>query len=133
MIHRNRDQLKLSFFTVTGNGGSNKDTSNTGVRITDLVTGIQVEYGRERSQRQNRIEAMQRLIQRLADHYRREEAAQVIVEANAGGLAIRTYQDRGGVVKDRRLPGQTFDYDDVLNGDLDPIIGQLLRKDLNHE
>lgn len=55
------DDCHVTCFTVGGNGGSGKDTSNTGIRIVHRASGA-VGEGREfRSQRQNKVAAFRRM------------------------------------------------------------------------
>lgn len=51
----------MDTFTVGGHGGSGKDTSNTGVRITHLASGAVGECREERSQLQNKRTAFRRM------------------------------------------------------------------------
>lgn len=51
----------LDTFTVGGNGGSGKDTSNTGVRWTHRASGAVGEAREERSQQKNKERAWRRM------------------------------------------------------------------------
>ena len=54
--------FRVETFTVGGNGGSGKDTSNTGVRIIHQESGAVGKSTDERSQLQNKKQAFERLI-----------------------------------------------------------------------
>lgn len=55
------NDCRVDTFTVGGNGGGGKDTSNTGVRITHLASGAQGRAVDSRSQHKNKVLAFQRM------------------------------------------------------------------------
>src|ERR1051326_3876831 len=75
-IVRKRDDVRVDTFRAGGKGGQNQNKVESGVRITDLVTGISAEAREERSQLQNKRKAFHRLMQKLILHYRAEGVAE---------------------------------------------------------
>ena len=58
-------QCKVETFRAGGPGGQHQNTSDTGVRLTHLPTGLRVVARKERSQARNRAEALRTLRRRL--------------------------------------------------------------------
>jgi len=65
-------ELRIDFFRGSGPGGQHRNTSETGVRITHLPTGIRVTATESRSRHQNLQRAMARLEEKLAARQRRK-------------------------------------------------------------
>jgi protein subunit release factor A len=58
-------QCRIDTFRSGGKGGQHQNTTDTGVRLTHLPTGVVVTVRQERSQHQNRRLALRRLRERL--------------------------------------------------------------------
>lgn len=123
-LKRTKDQFRLDTFKAGGKGGSNQNSTDSGVRITDLVTGISVDCREERKQGQNRKKAFERLVQKMIDYYKKEHEDTIIRELLPAG-SIRTYKLTKGIVIDHRTGG-TYDSNTVLNGKLDQIHEDIL-------
>jgi protein subunit release factor A len=63
--------LRIDFFRGSGPGGQHRNTSETGVRITHLPSGIMVTATESRSRHRNLQRAMQRLEEKLAARQRK--------------------------------------------------------------
>jgi len=122
---------RVDVFRATGNGGQCVNTTDSAVRITHLPTGIVVSCQDEKSQLKNRAKAMKVLRARLYEKKRQEEH-----EKRAGlrrsqvGTAdrsekIRTYNFGQGRVTDHRIHLTLYRIDEILEGDLDEIVGAL--------
>jgi peptide chain release factor 2 len=106
----------------------------TAVRITHLPTGISVRCTQERSQLQNKENAMRLLKAKLLIIAQEQRALKVadirgdIVEA-AWGNQIRNYVFHPyQLVKDLRTGEETTNIQNVMDGDLEPFIQSYLRQ-----
>lgn len=123
-IGRKRQDFRIDTFCSGGNGGSNQNATQSGVRITDLKTGLSAEGRNQRYQPQNQSDAFHRLVEKLVEYYRKEELAQVSKDPNAQ-KSIRTYNVKRNQVKDNRT-GASYHLGDILNGELDKMLEELL-------
>jgi peptide chain release factor 2 len=135
-ININPTDLKIDTFRSGGKGGQNVNKVETAVRITHLPSGTVVACQTERSQLQNRNNAMKMLASRLYDmEKRKREAEKDKIEASkldiAWGSQIRSYVFHPyNMVKDHRTGVQTGDVQSVMDGDLEIFIrGFLLNRD----
>lgn len=129
----NPEDLKIDVFKSSGAGGQNVQKNATAVRITHLPTGIVVSCQNERSQMQNRENAMRVLRARLLD------LAQIAADKNVSdlrgvyqkaewGSQIRSYVLHPyQMVKDHRTDYEVGNAQIVLDGDLDGFIEAYLR------
>lgn len=67
----NAQEIRVDYFRGSGPGGQHRNTSETGVRITHLPTGVVVTATESRSRHQNLQKAMARLQEKLAARVRR--------------------------------------------------------------
>jgi peptide chain release factor 1 len=101
------------------------------VRITHKPTGLVVTMQDERSQLQNRVKAMQvlrtRLLQRRQDEHEAKISADRRAQVGKGGRGekIRTYNYKENRVTDHRIGFTLYQLQDVLAGNLDPVIDAL--------
>ena len=129
----NPDDLKIDIFKSSGAGGQNVQKNATAVRITHLPTGIVVSCQNERSQMQNRENAMRVLRARLLD------LAQIAADKHLSdlrgayqkaewGSQIRSYVLHPyQMVKDHRSEYEVGNTTAVLDGDLDGFMEAWLR------
>ena len=125
--------LRIDTFRSAGAGGQNVQKNETAVRITHLPTGIVVSCQNERSQMQNKENAMRVLRARLLDLKQRQKAEQMAeikgehVSAEWGSqirsYVLHPYQ----MVKDHRTDFEVGNAQAVLDGDLDGFIESYLR------
>ena len=125
------NDIRIDTYRSSGAGGQHVNTTDSAVRITHLPTGIVVTSS-EKSQHQNRANAMAALKSRLYEMElrRRNEAitAQHEAKGDAGwGNQIRSYVLQPyQMVKDLRTNVETSDTSGVLDGDLDAFMAAAL-------
>lgn len=130
-------EIKIDVFRSGGKGGQSVNTTDSAVRVTHLPTGIVISIQNERSQTQNRENALAILrskLAKLAQEQHTEKISQLRgpnVEA-AWGNQIRNYVLHPyNLVKDTRTNYQETDAQSVLNGKIDGFIEANLMTDLN--
>jgi peptide chain release factor 1 len=125
------NDLRIDVFRSSGPGGQSVNTTDSAVRITHVPTGIVVSCQNEKSQLQNKESAMRILRARLLD------AAQAAADAEASAARrsqirtvdrserIRTYNYPENRISDHRVNFKAYNLDQVLEGDLDAVVGAL--------
>ncbi|MCX7785065.1 MAG: peptide chain release factor 2 [candidate division WOR-3 bacterium] len=127
-VNINPNDLKIDTFRASGHGGQAVNKISSAVRITHIPTGIVVTCQNERSQFQNKQNAMKILRARLYDYYKKQqdEKLQKLEETKteiAWGHQIRSYVFFPyQMVKDHRTGLETGDIQKVMDGDLDDFI-----------
>ncbi len=125
--------LKIDIFHAGGHGGQNVNKVATAVRITHEPTGIVAQCQNERSQFQNKIQAMGILRTRLWDMELRrraaEEAANRKAQVGSGDRSekIRTYNFPQSRVTDHRINLTSHNLPKILDGDIDEFVDTLLQ------
>lgn len=120
--------LRVDVYRAQGAGGQHVNKTESAVRFTHLPTGIVVACQSERSQHQNRAQAMKLLKAKLYDReiqMRNAERDKAESEKTdiAWGHQIRSYVLHPyQMVKDLRTGHQTSDTQGVLDGDLDAFL-----------
>ena len=121
--------LKIEFSRSSGPGGQNVNKRDTAVRIVHLPTGIAVHASNERSQEQNREQAIS--ILRAKIFKKAQEEKKSVEESMKStknteiewGSQIRSYVLHPyKMVKDHRTEAETSNVEAVLGGDLDLFI-----------
>jgi peptide chain release factor 2 len=132
-IEINDSDLRIDVYRSGGAGGQSVNTTDSAVRITHKPTNIVVTCQNERSQLQNKLQAMKVLRSRLYElemEKKREKEAEA--EANKRkiewGSQIRSYVLHPyKMVKDHRTNFESSQADKVLDGDLDGFMDSYLR------
>ena len=127
-----KDLEITTFCKSSGAGGQNVNKVATAVRIKHIPTGINVECVNERSQQQNKRQALsilQSKLEQMEQAKRDEELAKLYSDKGdiAWGNQIRNYVLDDPRVKDLRTGVETGNPQKVLDGDLDPYIQAALR------
>jgi peptide chain release factor 2 len=132
-IEINPNDLRIDNYRSSGAGGQNVQKNDTAVRITHIPSGLVVTCQNERSQSQNRENAMRVLRARLLE-LKREEQERQLAELRGEytkaewGSQIRSYVLHPyQMVKDHRTDFEVGNAAGVLDGDLDGLIEAYLR------
>ncbi|MGI9156369.1 MAG: peptide chain release factor 1 [Marmoricola sp.] len=128
--------LRIDVFRSSGPGGQSVNTTDSAVRITHLPTGIVASCQNEKSQLQNRDQAMRILRARLLVAAQEEAAAEASdarrlqVRTVDRSERIRTYNYPENRISDHRTGYKAYNLDHVLGGDLEPVIASNVAADL---
>ena len=130
----NNDDLKIDTYRSSGAGGQHVNTTDSAVRITHLPSGIVVTCQNERSQLQNRENALKILKSKLLSLKIENEQKQMRdikgeLKKIEWGSQIRSYVFQPyTMVKDHRTDYETSDVQSVMDGNLQPLINEYLKK-----
>lgn len=126
--------IRIDTMRASGAGGQHVNTTDSAVRITHLPTGLVVTSS-EKSQHQNRANAMAVLRARLYDLERsRADAERAASRKNQVGSGdrserIRTYNFPQGRMTDHRINLTLYALDRLMHGDLDEVLDALISHD----
>ena len=130
------NDLRIDVFRSSGPGGQSVNTTDSAVRITHVPTGIVVSCQNEKSQLQNKEQAMRILRSRML------EAAQAAADAEASDARrsqvrtvdrserVRTYNFPENRISDHRTGFKAYNLDQVMDGGLDDVIASLVDADM---
>lgn len=127
--------LKIDIFMSSGPGGQSVNTTYSAVRMTHIPTGIVVSMQDEKSQIQNRAAALRVLKSRLLAMKHEQEAAEAAdmrhsqVRSLDRSERIRTYNFPENRIVDHRTNYKAYNLDQVLDGDLQPVIDSDIQAD----
>jgi peptide chain release factor 1 len=130
------NDIRVDVFRSSGPGGQSVNTTDSAVRITHLPTGIVVSCQNEKSQLQNKEQAMRILRARLLAQAQQEADAQAAAQRRGQvrtvdrSERIRTYNFPENRIADHRIGYKAYNLDQVLDGDLDAVIDALTEADV---
>jgi peptide chain release factor 2 len=122
------DDLRVDVYRSGGKGGQSVNTTDSAVRLTHLPTGLVVQCQNERSQLQNKMQAMKVLVSKLVELKERQHVEKISDlrggrQEIAWGNQIRSYVLQPyKMVKDHRTNVESTNPDKVFDGDLMPFI-----------
>ena len=125
------EDLKIEFYRASGPGGQYVNKRETAVRITHLPTGLVVTSQTERSQAQNKENAMAILQARILKRKMREQEEKILAKRRSQikraerAEKIRTYNFLQDRVTDHRIKKSWHNLEEILEGELEPIIKAL--------
>jgi peptide chain release factor 1 len=129
------NDLRIDVYRSSGPGGQSVNTTDSAVRITHLPTGIVVSCQNEKSQLQNKEQALRILRARLLVAAQ-EEADAAASDARKSQVRtvdrserIRTYNYPENRISDHRVNFKAYNLDQVLDGDLTAVIDALITAD----
>jgi peptide chain release factor 1 len=129
------NELRIDVFRSSGPGGQSVNTTDSAVRITHVPSGLVVSCQDEKSQHKNRAKAMKVLRARLLDQAKREQEQKISrdrksqVGSGDRSAKIRTYNFPQQRVTDHRIGLTLHRLNEILDGDLDPVIDALHEAD----
>jgi peptide chain release factor 2 len=131
------DDLQIDTYRASGAGGQHVNKTDSAIRITHRPSGIVVQCQNERSQTQNKAQAMKMLASKLAEKAERERREEIAREKGQVqdvnfGAQIRSYVLHPyTLVKDHRTDHEMGDVNRVLDGDLDGFVRAYLLQAAN--
>ncbi|HEU0214124.1 MAG TPA: peptide chain release factor 1 [Jiangellaceae bacterium] len=135
-VELNSADLRVDVYRSSGPGGQSVNTTDSAVRITHLPTGIVVSCQNEKSQLQNKEQAMRILRARLLAAAQEEAEAAASAERRSQvrtvdrSERIRTYNFPENRISDHRVGFKAYNLDAVLDGDLDAVIQAIVDADV---
>lgn len=127
--------VRIDFFCSSGPGGQSVNTTYSAVRLTHIPTGLVAQCQDEKSQHKNKDKAFRVLRSRLYDmelaKRQEEDAAKRNSQVSSGDRSakIRTYNYPQGRVTDHRIGLTLYDLQNIINGDIQKIIDELMLVD----
>lgn len=132
------NEIRVDVFRSSGPGGQSVNTTDSAVRLTHIPTGIVVSMQNEKSQIQNREAAMRVLRARLKAEEEAKREAEAAAQRHSQvrtvdrSERIRTYNFPENRIADHRTGYKSYNLDQVLNGDLQPVIDSAIKLDEEH-
>lgn len=131
-IEVNPSDLRIDTYRASGAGGQHVNKTDSAIRITHLPTGVVVQCQNQRSQHQNKDNAMKQLRAKLyeIELQARNSEKQALEDNKADigwGSQIRSYVLDSSRIKDLRTNIETSNCNNVLDGDIDAFIEASLK------
>lgn len=133
-VEINPDDLRIDTYRASGAGGQHVNKTSSAVRITHIPTGIVVQCQNERSQLQNKDNAMKMLKSKLIEVKERESMEKMSeikgdLKKIEWGSQIRSYVFHPyTMAKDHRTNAEVGNINAVMDGDIDVFIQEYLKK-----
>jgi len=134
-VQINTGELEIDVYRSSGPGGQSVNTTDSAVRITHKPTGLVVTCQNEKSQLQNKEQAMKILKSRLLEREMRERQEQegALRQAQVGtgdrSAKVRTYNFPQGRITDHRVGVNSHNLEATLGGDLEEFTRALAAKE----
>lgn len=134
-IELKESDLRIDTYRSSGAGGQHVNKTSSAIRITHLPTGIVVACQNERSQLQNKEQAMRMLKSKLYEHFASQQHAELadrkksLLGSGDRSERIRTYNFPQSRVTDHRIGLTLYKLESFLDGDMDELIDALIVAD----
>ena len=134
-IEVNPADIKMEVFRASGAGGQHINKTSSAVRLIHEPTGIVVECQTERSQFQNKDNAMRMLKSKLYNIEKEKQDNEISsarksqVGSGDRSEKIRTYNYPQGRITDHRIGMSIYQMENFLNGDIDEMVDNLIAAD----
>src|SRR5918998_1673444 len=127
-IEINPGELEIDVYRSSGPGGQSVNTTDSAVRITHKPTSLVVTCQNEKSQLQNKEQALRILRSRLLEREMREqqerEGALRAAQVGSGDRSakVRTYNYPENRISDHRIGYKAYNLSTVLDGELNGVL-----------
>ena len=134
-VENNPADIEMQVYRSSGAGGQHINKTSSAIRVTHLPNGMVVECQDQRSQRENKEQALKvlrsRLLQQKQEAYDQEYNAKRQSQVGSGDRSekIRTYNFPQDRVTDHRIGLTLRNLQGVLDGDLDRVVEPLILAD----
>ena len=131
-IEINPSDIKMEVFRASGAGGQHINKTSSAVRLIHEPSGIVVECQTERSQFQNKDNAMKMLRTKLYEIEKEKQDSEISnarkTQVGSGDRSekIRTYNYPQGRITDHRIGMSIYQMENFLNGDIDEMVDNLI-------
>ncbi|MBE9489538.1 MAG: peptide chain release factor 1 [Bacteroidetes bacterium] len=131
-VEINPKDVRIDFFCSSGPGGQSVNTTYSAVRLTHIPTGLVAQCQDQKSQHKNKEKAFRVLRSRLYDMELAKKQAEdaerrgSMVSSGDRSAKIRTYNYSQGRVTDHRIGLTLYDLQNIINGDIQKIIDELM-------